>query len=45
MNEVKHLYYQNPKASVLILKNRNIRDGDHQLFNEILKFKDLIEVT
>jgi len=45
MNELKHLYNKNPHAQVLILKNRNIKDGDHMLFNEILKFRDLIEVT
>ncbi len=45
MNELKHLYSQNPKASVLVLKNRNIKDSDHMLFNEILKFRDLLEVV
>jgi len=45
MNDIKHLYNYNPHSSVLALKNKNIRDSDHQLFNEILKFHHLTEVA
>ena len=45
MNELKHLYNQNPNAKVINLDNRNIKDSDVNLFNELVKFRNLEEVS